>query len=155
MLIDFSKMSSKSRVWVYQSDRKISPEEIHTITVQLIDFCNDWTSHGKPVFSSFKLTSWFIIVFIDETEYTTSGCSIDKSVLFIKAICKQYAIDFFNRFRIVFIDNNKTKTLPLSKFKNIISPDIIIYNTLIKTKLDFETEWKLPVKETWLNKFIK
>ena len=63
MLIDFSKMPNNSRVWVYQSDRKISPEEINTITVQLIDFCNDWTSHGKPVFSSFKLNSWFIIFF--------------------------------------------------------------------------------------------
>ena len=122
---------------------------------KLIDFCNDWTSHGKHVFSSFQVNSWFIIFFINETETNSSGCSIDKSVLLIKSISKQHGIDFFNRWNIVFIENNETKILPLSKFKNIISSDIIVFNTLIKTKLDFENKWKVPVKETWLNKFVK
>ena len=109
MLIDFSRMPNNSRVWVYQSDRKISSKEIQKITIDLIDFCNDWTSHGKHVFSSFQVNSWFIIFFINETETNSSGCSIDKSVLLIKSISKQYGIDFFNRWNIVFIENNETK----------------------------------------------
>ena len=73
----------------------------------------------------------------------------------IKSISQQYDIDFFNRSNILFVKNNRTTLLPLLKFKNIISSDIIIYNTLIKNKLDFEINWQIPIEKTWLGKFIK
>ena len=50
----------------------------------------------------------------------------------LKNYAEKYDIDFFNRSNILFVKNNRTILLPLLKFKNIISSDIIIYNTLIK-----------------------
>ena len=106
-------------------------------------------------FHHLSLIVGLLYFFVNETAHNSSGCSIDKSVLLIKSIAKQYAINFFNHLNILFIENNETKILSLSKFKNIISPDVIVFNILIKTKLDFETKWKIPVKETWLNRFVK
>lgn len=155
MFVEFSKMPNTSRVWVYLSDRKMNLQEINEITVKIRDFCNTWMTHDKAVVSSFKIDAWFILIFVDETAYSISGCSIDKSIVLIKSISQQYDIDFFNRSNILFVKNNRTILLSLLKFKNIISSDIIIYNTLIKNKLDFEINWKIPIENTWLGKFIK
>ena len=51
MFVDFSKMSSKSRVWVYPSDRKMNIQEVNEITLRIQDFCNTWTTHNKTVVS--------------------------------------------------------------------------------------------------------
>ena len=155
MFVEFSKMPNKSKVWVYPSDRKFNFQEINQITFKIADFCNTWTTHDKPVVSSFKVEEWCILLFVDETEYNISGCSIDKSILLIQSLGLEYNINFFNRLNVLFIENNMTKLLPLLKFKNIISPNLIVYNTLVKDKLDFLENWKVPVKTTWLSKYIK
>ena len=155
MFVEFSKMPNTSRVWVYPSERKFNLQEINQITFKIEDFCNTWTTHDKPVVSSFKVEEWFILLFVDETEYDISGCSIDKSILLIQSLGAEYNIDFFNRLNILFVENNMTKLLPLLKFKDVVSLDYIVYNTLIKDKSDFLENWKVPVTTTWLNKFIK
>ena len=155
MFVKFEQLSNQSKVWVYPSERKFNVQEINQITCKMEDFCNTWTTHDRPVFSSFKVEEWFILLFVDETEYDISGCSIDKSILLIRSLGSEYNIDFFNRLNILFIENNMTNILPLFKFKDIISKDVIIYNTLVKDKLDFLENWKVPVTKTWLNKFIK
>ena len=155
MFIEFEKMPNKSRVWVYPSERQLKRQEINEISVKIQTFCNTWTSHNRAVISSFKVEECFILLFIDETEYNISGCAIDKSIALIQSLVEEYNIDFFNRLNILFIENNVTKILPLLKFKDVISRDIIVYNTLVKDKLDFLENWKVPVYKTWLNKFIK
>ena len=155
MFIEFKKMPNKSRVWVYPSERQLNLQEINEITFKIQEFCNTWTSHNRAVISSFKVEEWFILLFIDETEYNISGCAIDKSIALIQSLVEEYNIDFFNRLNILFIENNMTKILPLLKFKDVISRDIIVYNTLVKDKLDFLENWKVPVSKTWLNKFIE
>ena len=49
MLIPYSNLSKQSRVWIYQSERKISTQEKKQINNELISFCNNWTSHGQTL----------------------------------------------------------------------------------------------------------
>lgn len=155
MLIPYSRISPNSRVWIYQSDREILDGELHEIQIKLQDFCNEWTSHGKDLHCSFKLFQWFLCFFVDESIYQASGCSIDASVSFIKEIQIQHSINFFNRSNIAFLDANKTRVLSLSDFKKHIQPNIMIYNNMVQTKSDFENEWLIPLKDSWLNKYLK
>jgi len=152
MFIPYSKISNKSKVWIYQSNKKIN--HLNELNQKLMTFCNNWETHGQPVTSSFKLYDWFICLFADETRASVSGCSIDTSVSFIKSIGKKYVIDFFNHKNIIFLDKEVATILPLSQFKSIIKDDIIIYNNTVKTKEEFETKWKLAVKDSWLNRFL-
>jgi len=143
-------MSNLSKVWVYQSDREIHLKEINSIQSQLIHFCNNWTTHGKKVNSSFKIDNWFVCILVDESETKMSGCSIDQSIHLIKDIGKNYNIDFFNRTNIAFIDNGITQILPLSRFKAIMHDEIIIYDNTISTKQELESSWKIPIGQSWL-----
>ena len=72
----------------------------------------------------------------------------------IKSIGVKFNIDFFNRNNIAFIDNMQTKLLSINDFKDLIYPDMIVYNNLVKTKSEFESSWKSPVQETWLSRYL-
>ena len=154
MFIPFSEISPQSKIWIYQADKKLTLNQKIELENKLINFCNDWTTHDKPVFSSFKIYDWFICLFALEDEYPISGCSIDKSVFLIQSIGDQYKIDFFNRENIIFLNKGVISILPLSEFKLIIKPDIIIYNNMLQNKADFENQWMMKVKDTWLSKFL-
>ena len=154
MNIPYSELPNTSKVLIFQSDKEINEKELFLIKEDIDNFSRNWLTHGKPVRNTFKIFNYFICFFIDESSYQTSGCSIDSVVNLIKSIGIRFNIDFFNRHNIVYLDNLKAKLLTIDNFKSLIQPDIIIYNNLVQTKLDFENKWKIPVKESWLNRYV-
>ena len=155
MYIPYSEVDINARIWIYQSDRKLNAEEKEDITSQLSDLCNSWNTHGDPLACSFQLHDWFICLFVDESKSNASGCSIDSSVAVIKTIANQYNIDFFNRLNIAYLEGDKTKVLPLNEFKSRISSDMLVYNNLVNTKAEYESNWIHSIKDSWLAKFLK
>ena len=113
MHILYSELPSHAKVFIYQSSKELNHKELSQIKNLLIDFSNNWQTHGKPVYNSFKLFSHFICFFVDESSYSTSGCSLDSMVSLIKSIGVKFNIDFFNRNNIAFIDNMQTKLLSI------------------------------------------
>ena len=154
MLTLYSELPSHSKVFIYQSNKELNNKELSQIKNLLTDFSTNWQTHGKPVCNSFKLFNYFICFFVDESLYTTSGCSLDSMVGLIKSIGVKFNIDFFNRNNIAFIDNMQTKLLSINDLKDLIYPDMIVYNNLVKTKSEFESSWKSPVRETWLSRYL-
>ena len=154
MLTLYSELPSHSKVFIYQSNKELNNKELSQIKNLLTDFSTNWQTHGKPVCNSFKLFNYFICFFVDESSYTTSGCSLDSMVGLIKSIGVKFNIDFFNRNNIAFIDNMQTKLLSINDFKDLIHPDMIVYNNLVKAKSEFESSWKSPVRETWLSRYL-
>ena len=154
MNIPYSELPNNSKVLIFQSDKEINEKELFLIQEDLDNFSRNWLTHGKPVRNTFKIFNYFICFFIDESSYQTSGCSIDSVVNLIKSIGTRFNIDFFNRNNIVYLDNRQAKLLTIDNFKSLIQPDIIIYNNLVQTKSDFENKWKIPVKESWLNRYV-
>jgi hypothetical protein len=94
-------------------------------------------------------------LFVDESKFNASGCSIDSSVAVIKSIANKYNIDFFNRLNIAFLEEEETKVLPLNDFKRCVSSEMIVYNNLVKTKGEFEENWKVSIKDSWLSKYLE
>ena len=154
MHIPYSKLPNTSKVLIYQSDREINERELLVIKQYIDDFSQNWVTHGKPVRNTFKVSNYFICFFIDESLYSTSGCSLDSLVGLIKTIGTRFDIDFFNRNNIIYFDKLHIKLLSIDKFKLLIQPDIIVFNNLVQTKLDFENQWKIPVKESWLKRYL-
>ena len=154
MLTLYSELPSNSKVFIYQSDKELNNKELSQIKNLLTDFSTNWQTHGKPVCNSFKLFNYFICFFVDESSYSTSGCSLDSMVGLVKSIGVKFNIDFFNRNNIAFIDNMQTKLLSINDFKDLIHLDMIVYNNLVKTKSEFESSWKSPVQDTWLSRYL-
>ena len=80
-------MPSDARVWVYQSNTILSDAEVNTIKNEGAHFISDWAAHGSNLKASFDvLFNRFIVIAVDEQQATASGCSIDKSVKFVKEL---------------------------------------------------------------------
>lgn len=149
-----------SRVWVYQSNRAFSDQEIIEIEQLLNNFVDSWASHGVKVKGyATVLFNHFIIFIADETASGVSGCSTDSSVRIIKDIENKYQTDLFNRQLLAFIIQDKLELILLSAlndlFENgILSPDSIYFNNTILSKKELEISWIITLKNSWLSNKI-
>ncbi len=151
-------LSDSSRVWVYQSERALTSEEVQYISDRLTSFCISWTAHDKALKAGFDiLYNRFIVLSVDESMTGASGCSIDKSTRELKDISQQLGIDFFNRMQVAYLKNEEVQTVHLSEAdalldKGFISEDTLFFNTLVKDLGALKNQFLLPYKQHWINK---
>ena len=148
--------SPDSRVWVYQSSRLFTLSEALEIEALLNKFSSEWRSHGDEVFAYCNLFfGQFVILMADETHAGVSGCSTDSSIRFIKQLGEQFHVDFFNRTNLAFFVKDKIQLLPMNQLNYaldnyFINADTLYFNNLVQTKKELETNWIIPVKNSWL-----
>lgn len=151
---------AQSRVWVYQSSRMFSLAEALKAEEILNNFTANWKSHGADVKGYANLFfGQFIIFMADETAAGVSGCSTDSSVRIIKEIENTFGVNMFNRQSLAFIVKEKIQLLPLAQFQyalenNFITEDSLYFNNLVATKAELECKWIIPVKESWLSRYL-
>ncbi len=148
--------SPQSRIWIYQSERLFTGEEMKQVTSLLNHFVSNWKSHGVPVkgFSTI-LFNRFIIFMADETATGVSGCSTDSSVRIIQSIEKNFKTEMFKRHSLALILNNEITLVSLPEFKTmaasgLINGETFYFNNLAATKNDLENNWIIPVSKSWL-----
>ena len=156
MLVDFKLLSDSSKLWVFQSDKIISPSNQKILINEISPFLTDWSSHGAEIKSSFEIRyDLFLIISVDEEINSASGCSIDKLTNFIIQISNEIGVDFFNRLNVAYkSDSEKINLRNLSDFKTLISEgeineESIVFNNLIKTKKDYIEQWEVQLKNSW------
>ncbi|MFN7014239.1 MAG: hypothetical protein ACK4ON_08230, partial [Bacteroidia bacterium] len=117
---------------------------------------SNWSTHGTALKATGAvLYNHFVIIMADEASVKASGCSIDKSVAFIKQLEKEFNCDFFNRLLIAFKNENNIFTIPLQLIaeklaQNKISDNALIFNNLVATKCELLNNWIIPLKESWI-----
>jgi hypothetical protein len=160
MFTQYKNLPNNSRVWVYQSDRVFTEEEIEVISEKTVDFINQWTRHGEDLKGSFTIKyNQFLVLAVDESFNSISGCSIDSSVRFIKALETELKIDLMNKMNITFKDNEVINLVKLSDFQGLarekkVTSETIVFNNMVVTKSDFENNWEIQAKESWHKRFL-
>ncbi len=149
-------MPNDARLWVYQSSKELNLEEIEKINALGTQFINQWSAHGASLKASFDvLYNRFIVIAVDEKQANASGCSIDKSVNFMKELEKTFNIQLFDRLQVAYKNtNNKIATCSYSEFEKmakegIVSKETVVFNNMVTTKNAFEKEWEVPAKNSW------
>lgn len=160
MHIPFEQISSKSRIWIYQADRALTGDEVSQIEASGRKFSDSWEAHGKTLHASIKVFhQQFIIISVDENFNMTTGCSIDSSVGFIRAVANDYQVDLFDRSKVAFLVNNEVYLTPLQSIKTkveegTITEETFTFNNLLTNKESFEKQWLTPAKNTWLSRYF-
>ena len=107
MNVKFEELPEDSRIWVYQSNRRFSEEEISEISIELESFLESWNSHAKPIRSAFQIKyNRFIFIAVDK-DFETSGCSIDSSVSFIQSLEKKYRVNLLDKMNVAYKTDNE------------------------------------------------
>ena len=157
---NISELDDQSRVWVYQADRILSTSENEEIQTHLNEFTRQWTSHNNAlVAKGLILNGRHIVLMVDETSAGASGCSIDKSVAFVKWLGQKYNTDFFNRHLFAYQEDGEVKIISQNELgdaysNGIITDHTLMYDNLINTKKAFDDRWLVPLKDSWFRRLI-
>ncbi|HLF34629.1 MAG TPA: hypothetical protein VI583_10340 [Cyclobacteriaceae bacterium] len=160
MRMKISDLSPEARVWIYQSDRILSESEKVLILERTNRFLDQWSAHGDRLKASAGLYyNTFLVISVEETEIEASGCSIDKSVEFVRQLERDLNINLLNREIVAFLNNDAIRLEPLNLIKDQIkagkiNKENIIFNNLVTTRREMDTNWKIPLKESWLKKYL-
>ena len=150
-----------SRVWIYQSNRPFTEREITVLKSHINAFTTDWTAHSQQLCATGDvLYNQFIVLAVDERQAGASGCSIDKSVNFIKSIENQYTVQLFERLTFAYLEGESVKTAPSTDFKRlytegVLTDETLVFDNLINSVLDLKNTWLKPLNKSWHKRFIK
>lgn len=169
MHFSIKQMPDDARVWVFQSKTELSELEIAAIEKAGIQFISNWTAHGASLKASFDiLYNRFIVISVDEQQASASGCSIDKGIHFVKELEKQFNLILLDRMQVAYRNGNEIKTCHLNNLLEELTHSglysekgnkedankIIVFNNMIATKKQFDTEWEINLKQSWQSRVL-
>jgi hypothetical protein len=158
--VAFDDMPGRSRVWVYQADRKLSEQEIARIDQLTGEFVAEWAAHGAALRSSHSiLHNQFLIISVDEDHNKASGCSIDSSVNFVRFLEQKFAVSFTDRTNVAVLEDTTVRLIKLSDIRSSIeshqlTDQTLVFNNLVKDVDEWKREWVTPASNTWLKKYF-
>ncbi len=160
MIRFFKDLPDDSRVWIYQSNRKLSDEEVSQIKEKVIDFLKEWTAHGQDLEAGYEIKyNRFIVFGLNQENASASGCSIDASVYFIQKLETEFGIDLLDKMNVTFYNGEFIAHKTLSDFRKMakaksVSKNTVVFNNLVNTKIDYLENWEVPAKDSWHNRFL-
>ena len=159
-LVHDAAFAPESRVWIYTTNRPLTEAEVVETQQALDIFAKQWTAHNQALQAKAEVfQNQFVILMVDETRAGASGCSIDKSVHFLEGLGQELGIDFFERMRFAWAENEEMKFADRVEFSaNVaegkITEGTLVVNTLAQTKQDLEEKWLVPFGKSWHRRLV-
>lgn len=160
MFVLFDTLPDTARIWIYQSNRKLTEVEMDLIQKKLTAFCEQWAAHGAPIKSSIKIFhDQFIVLAADESFNAASGCSIDSTVRVFQELEAKIGCTLFDRTQIAFLENGTVKLYSQKRLKELFSSGILnksslAFNNVVAVKSDIRDKWLVPVENSWMSRFL-
>lgn len=160
MLVDFNTLPDTARIWIYQANRSFTPAELEVIGTELNDFITHWTAHGKDLKAGCEVRyKRFLVLALDQSAQSATGCSIDASVHFIQQLEKKYDVELLDKMNVSYKQGEFVAYKTLLDFKAMakqkaVSKNTIVFNNLVATKGEYKEHWEVPASESWHARFV-
>lgn len=161
MFVTFKELPDESRVWIYQSNRIFTNKELNYIRAYSYDFLKKWTAHGSDLQAGIDIPyDRFIVIGLNESIKSATGCSIDSSVRFIQTIESKFNLVLLDKMNVTYRVNNNIDYTQLKNFismakKKLIHEDVIVFNNLVVNKKEYRTQWEVPASSSWHSRYFK
>jgi hypothetical protein len=148
------------RIWIYQSNRELSDEQVQDLKPEFEAFVKRWAAHSKKLAADFEIRfNRFLILKVDEAEYAASGCSIDESVRFIKELESKKGLSLFDRSQVAYEKNGKVYATTLNQISKLyhqgeINDNTPVFDNTITSSSELKSKWQQPLKESGYYKFV-
>lgn len=162
-LPDNIQMNENSRVWIHSSNRKLTNQEVEWIESEGQNFSSAWAAHGSKLSANvYVFYHHFIVTVLDEENASASGCSIDKLIHWIQAIGNEIKVDFFDRRKVAFLNNNHGEEVILHDFSDLkqlyenkeIDGNTLIFNSLVDGLKSLRSSWIIPFHQSRYFSFV-
>ncbi|WP_299622550.1 ABC transporter ATPase [uncultured Tenacibaculum sp.] len=158
MIVQFKDLSEEAKIWIYPSSRKFYPQEVEPIKNKIEDFLNSWIA-DKEAEVAFTLLYNRFIVFSVEEGVVISNQDLDKQVMFILELQKEYEIELLDKMNVCFKQGEFVQYKEVKEFKKLlknksVNSKTVVFDNLVQTKYDFDNFWEVPITESWYNRFL-
>lgn len=154
-------MPAHARTWIYKAPRQLGQAEQRLIRERGAEFTAGWAAHGSPLDACVDvLHDRFVVIAVDEEQAMASGCSIDKSVGFIKRLEHDLKLMLTDRMVVVYEDGDghvrscRLQELPELVKAGSITGDTIVFDDLVSTVADLRERFRVPLRVSWMERFL-
>ncbi len=153
-------MTDSAKVWVYQSSREFTAEEVVVVNDALKGFVDSWQAHGAELTADFELVeNRFIVLFVDESRSAASGCSVDSSVALIRDIERKYDLNLTDKGQVAFRSDYEIEVVAFKDIKAAvastkITPSTIIFNNSVATYKEYKESWQIKSEDSWMKRYF-
>ncbi len=139
----FTEFPDDSRVWLYQTNRPLTDDEIKLVNNKMAVFIKEWAAHGNQLWGNATVINpYFVVVAVNDKLTPPSGCSIDATAHKLKEIGQLLDIDFFTRMKVTYKINGVLEQIEFNELSNLDSKeDLLILDPLISTLGELRAEW--------------
>jgi hypothetical protein len=147
-------IAPNARLWFYNVPRKLTNEEVADFEGLRATFIEGWNTHGRSNQGDVWLIEGQLLVVIGWNEFEPiSGCSIDKSVAFIRSLEERFQVDLMDRMWVYFQRNGLWESAKIHQFwalrkANEIGDQTLVLDTTITEfsqmeglSKSFESSW--------------
>jgi hypothetical protein len=153
--MEYLNYPNNSKVWIYQSNQLLGEDEVNYLRVKLDDFTSEWESHGNLLKATFEIFhNLFVVIFVDEEGDRMCGTAQDNSVKLMKQLEQELEVDFLDRMNQSYKKGDAIQVVKMQDFESLLSSNEIdenttVFNNMVTTKADFDTNWEVPLKNSW------
>ncbi len=153
-------LPAHARVWLYKTARDLSNAEQNLVRDRGFHFTSNWAAHGAALDASVDvLHDRFVVVAVDEEQAKASGCSIDKSVGFIKQLEHDLNLMLTDRMIVIYEHDDKVTSCRLQDLPELLAQghltaDTIVFDDQVSTLGDLRTRFRVPLRSTWLERYL-
>ncbi|NIJ44418.1 hypothetical protein FHR24_000857 [Wenyingzhuangia heitensis] len=158
MLVDFNELENNAKVFLYPSNKKFHPELLEEINTKVDDFVNQWVSKHE-IDAGYQIKyQRFIIIAINQNKPITT-LIIDELVTFIFKLQLEHEIELLDKLNVCFKQGEYVQYKDVKEFKKLIknksvNTNTIVFDNLINTKKELESDWELPAEDTWYSRMF-
>jgi hypothetical protein len=153
-------MPEHARIWVYKTPRDLGQAEQKLVRERGVAFTAGWAAHGAALDACVDvLNDRFVVIAVDEQQAAASGCSIDKSVGFIKDLEHDLNMMLTDRMFVVYEQDGHTSSVRLQELpvlikEGSITPDTIVFDDLVSTVGELRERFRVPLRATWMERYL-
>jgi len=101
----------------------------------------------------------FVVVAVDERQAMASGCSIDRSVRFVKELERYMGIMLTDRMVVLYEADGAIRSARVHEVDALLragtlAADTPVYDDLVATKADMDARFRVPLKATWMARWL-
>lgn len=158
MFLDFDQLENNAKVFLYPSNKKFYPELLEEINTKVQDFVSQWCNRHN-VDAGYKIKyQRFIIIAINQDKPITTAI-IDELVTFVFKLQMEHEIELLDKLNVCFKQGEHVQYKDVKEFKKLIknksvNKNTIVFDHLINTKEELESDWELPAEDTWYSRMF-
>ncbi len=149
--------SASVKVWVFQAENLLSDQQKNVISSNMNEFLPNWKAHQIKLDPGFEFVGNLgFVVYNDEINSGSSGCSIDKLIHNIKIIEDHLNINLFNRMGIILYSDGEWVQVSLDELIDLFNKGALSINDNIINQAAISADQLIiPLKESWVQKYLK